>query len=159
MAWLHLHATSPDACRLAASASAGLAVVQVSADVGITKAVTPASVQTGGSVNYTLTLVSRGPNAMSSPVVFTDTLPAGLTLLGAVASGAGTPPGGWWLDLSLRSVACALPPRTHCSDTHTHACASLLPTPPATCTTVGGTASGTTLDCTVNSTMAVGTTW
>lgn len=59
------------------------------ADLGITKAGSPASVVQGGTVTYTMVVTNSGPNPAKA-VTVTDTLPAGAVSLGTSPSCSGT---------------------------------------------------------------------
>jgi len=56
-----------------------------SADLLLTKAASAATIASGGSLTYTVTVTNRGPNSATSTVM-TDLLPAGVTLQSATAS-------------------------------------------------------------------------
>ena len=63
----------------------GFTIIQSSADLAISKIVTPNPVVVGGNLTYTLTVTNRGPSDALA-VVVTDVLPAGVTFVSAVAS-------------------------------------------------------------------------
>ncbi len=66
-------------------ASATATVVAGSADLGLTVADAPDPVTAGQQLTYTFTVTNHGPSAASG-VTFTDTLPAGVTLVSATPS-------------------------------------------------------------------------
>lgn len=68
------------------SASADVTVV-AEADLGVTKTVSSAASQVGGTLTYTIDVTNSGPSAASN-VVITDTLPVGVTFV------SGTGPAG-----------------------------------------------------------------
>ncbi len=70
------------------NAAAGSATLTVNplANLGITK-LGPASVATGGAVNYTITITNAGPDAANG-ASFSDTVPAAITGVSALCTGA-----------------------------------------------------------------------
>ena len=68
--------------------AAGSATLTVNplADLGITK-LGPASVATGAAVNYTITVTNAGPDAANG-ATFADTVPAGISSVSALCTGA-----------------------------------------------------------------------
>jgi uncharacterized repeat protein (TIGR01451 family) len=72
----------PNAANNSASATT---TVQAVADLSITKTDSPDPVNAGSNLTYTLTLTNNGPNSATG-IVVTDTPPAGLTFVSAVAS-------------------------------------------------------------------------
>ncbi len=77
----------------------------VSADLAVTKTVSPAVVAELSPINYTVTIRNNGPSDTTG-VVLTDTLPAGLTFLGATPS-QGTLTNGVWSVGNLANGASA----------------------------------------------------
>lgn len=74
--------------------------VSARADVGIAKAVSPATVSAGGMLTWTLTATNAGPSDAQT-VAITDVLPAGVTLI-SVSSSLGSCTGS-------TTVACSIP--------------------------------------------------
>ncbi|MGJ7535824.1 MULTISPECIES: SdrD B-like domain-containing protein [unclassified Variovorax] len=86
-------AVTPADPNLANNDGSTIAYLVARSDVTVTKSASPASVPVGQLLTYTLTVVNRNvPNSLSRAyaVSVTDTLPANLMFLTAVASGGGT---------------------------------------------------------------------
>src|SRR4029077_1607123 len=73
------------------------------ANLSITKTANPATVTLGTNVTYTITVTNGGPSS-STGVIFTDPLPAGLTLVSATPS-QGTCNGTTTISCSLGTLA------------------------------------------------------
>jgi uncharacterized repeat protein (TIGR01451 family) len=56
------------------------------ANLGVAKAVSPTSLEVGGTATFTLTVTNQGPNSATN-IVLTDPLPAGLGLTGQAPAG------------------------------------------------------------------------
>jgi uncharacterized repeat protein (TIGR01451 family) len=86
--------------------SLGMFLVNVAAeltqslDAGITGSVAPATITAGGASEYAFTVSNSGVSA--APVIFTDGVPAGLTILSAVAGGGACTTAG-------QTVSCTMP--------------------------------------------------
>jgi uncharacterized repeat protein (TIGR01451 family) len=80
-------AATPDP-NMTNNAAAAITVVNPAADLSVTKTVSPNPVLTSQNLTYTLVVTNLGPSAASS-VTVTDALPAGVSVVSAIAT-AGT---------------------------------------------------------------------
>ncbi|KAF8058310.1 drkD [Scenedesmus sp. PABB004] len=85
----------------------------VCTDASVTKAVASTSEPLGNNFTFTVTITNTGKfdiaSAAASPMVFTDTLPSGLTFqAGSVAPGAGSPPANCSYTSATRALRCSI---------------------------------------------------
>ncbi|MCW3492275.1 DUF11 domain-containing protein [Microbacterium sp. SSM24] len=101
------HSTTIDAATDEPATAEGEDSVEVSAVTALTlvKEAVEDVVDAGDVASFTLSLVNDGPSDAADPVTIVDTLPAGMTYLGASTSGG---PGTWDCDIDGQVLTCEL---------------------------------------------------